>query len=105
MGGPHVQEREQARPVDGYCDLHRTPDTRLDANQHVQGNCWLAVCHGGVVRLIIVHHLDDEYLLAMLLVAQGEQLVALEAFAVFATLSDLLWREEDGAGLGFVDRA
>jgi hypothetical protein len=41
----------------------------------------------------------------MLLVAQGEQLVALEAFAVFATLSDLLWREEDGAGLGFVDRA
>jgi hypothetical protein len=38
----------------------------------------------------------------MLPVARGEQLVALEAVVVLATLSDLRWREVDGAGLLFV---
>jgi hypothetical protein len=82
-----------ARPARGWMPIN--------ACREIVGSPSLGI----VFRLIIIHHLDDEQLLAVLPVTWHEQLVALEAFFVLVTQSYLRWGEADGARRGFVDRA
>jgi hypothetical protein len=90
--------------VDRDKDHHGAASVRLDAGERMDGDGQLTVVRGEPLRLLI-HHFDDEELLAVLAVARREEFITLEAFVVLATLSDLRRREPHEAGRRLVDRS
>jgi hypothetical protein len=84
MGLPRVQEGDEADTLDIDCELHGAAGAGLDARQHVEGYRWLDVVH-----VTIVDDLNDDELFAELLVAIGEEFVAVEAFAILVVLGYL----------------
>jgi hypothetical protein len=99
VGGPRVEQGEEVGVVDGHLQLHGAPCAGLDSGQCVQR-------HGRLVRLQrlilldgVGHHLDDEELLAVLLVSWRESFITMKALIFLTPLGNLRRRETEGGGL------
>jgi hypothetical protein len=62
---------------------------KLNAREGVYGDRGLAVARRNAVLLALVQHLYDKEMLAEELVAIGEGLVAMEAFAILSVLGNI----------------